>query len=67
MADSILALKTILCHEVGNTGDGLVDDPDDPGGITKYGVSFRFLKDHGIDVDGDGDIDAEDIRGLNPE
>ena len=64
MADFDRALKTILCHE---GGAAYTDDPADPGGATKYGISLRFLKDHGIDLDGDGDIDAEDVRGLDPE
>lgn len=49
---------------------GFVDDPDDPGGTTNHGVSLRFLKAQGLDVgdiDGDGDIDADDIRALTPE
>jgi len=46
--------------------DKFTNDPDDPGGATKYGVSLRFLK--GItegDIDHDGDIDADDVRGLS--
>jgi lysozyme family protein len=43
---------------------GDVDDPDDPGGITRRGICLRFLADHGIDIDGDGDVDADDIRHL---
>jgi len=46
----------------------LSDDPDDPGGTTKYGISLRFLLSQGKlgDIDGDGDVDADDIRALTP-
>ncbi len=46
---------------------GLTDHPADPGQITKYGVSLRWLRSLGYDVadiDGDGDIDADDVRAL---
>lgn len=43
---------------------GFVNHPNDPGGITYNGVSLRFLKQTGIDINGDGHIDAEDIRTL---
>lgn len=43
---------------------GYVNHPNDPGGATYNGVSLRFLKDTGIDVNGDGHIDAKDIRYL---
>ena len=49
---------------------GLTDHPADPGGLTNYGVSLRWLKDLGIvcgDIDHDGDIDADDVRALTPE
>ena len=42
---------------------GLVDHPSDPGGITNYGISLRWLRSEGLDV---GDIDADDIRALTP-
>lgn len=49
---------------------GLTNHPSDPGGITNYGVSLRWLKtlnpDLG-DIDRDGDIDADDIRSLTPQ
>lgn len=66
------AWPVILAHEVGpflSTG-GLVDDPADSGGITKWGISFRYLRSlprEFADTDGDGDVDANDIRGLTEE
>lgn len=43
---------------------GYVNHPKDPGGATYNGVSLRFLKQTGIDVNGDGHIDAKDILHL---
>jgi len=46
---------------------GLVDHPSDPGGITKWGISLRFLRAIKIDINGDGVIDGKDIRSLTEE
>lgn len=46
---------------------GLVDHPADPGGITKWGISLRFLRALGLDVNGDGVVDGRDIRGLTED
>lgn len=43
---------------------GYVNHPKDPGGATYNGVSLRFLKQTGIDVNGDGHIDINDILHL---
>lgn len=56
------AIPIILLHE-----GGFVNHPSDPGGATNFGVSLRYLKDAGLDIDGDGDIDSDDIRKLNAE
>lgn len=53
------ALSLTLHHE-----GGFVDNVNDPGGATYRGVSLRFLRAAGIDVNGDGDIDLKDIRAL---
>lgn len=56
------AIAVTLKHE-----GGFVDHPSDPGGATKYGISLRFLQDVGVDIDRDGDVDADDIRELTIE
>jgi lysozyme family protein len=46
---------------------GYCNDPGDPGGPTKYGVSLRWHTGQGMDVTGDGKIDVEDIKALTPD
>lgn len=43
---------------------GYVNHPNDPGGATYNGVSLRFLKQTGTDINGDGVINAKDIQDL---
>lgn len=57
--------EVIIEHE-----GGLSDHPNDPGGVTKYGISLLFLKGLNIqdgDIDHDGDIDKDDIKVLTVE
>ena len=56
---------------------GYVNHPNDPGGATNHGVSLRWLKNEGIDLEfqlpfpidhnGDGIIDILDIKALTKE
>ncbi len=46
---------------------GYVNDPEDPGGPTNYGVTLATLRRLGVDVDGDGDADHADLRALTPD
>jgi len=46
---------------------GYVNDPADPGGATKGGVTLGTWRQMGYDKDGDGDIDANDIKLLSPD
>lgn len=61
MADFDKAIPLLLMHE-----GGYVNNPNDPGGATNYGVSLRFLQDHpeAGDFDNDGKVDAEDIANM---
>ncbi|WP_368183682.1 holin-associated N-acetylmuramidase [Aestuariibius sp. HNIBRBA575] len=43
---------------------GYVDDPDDPGGATKFGVTIHTMRRLGLDLDQDGDVDQSDVRRL---
>ena len=43
---------------------GYVNDPDDPGGATNHGVTIHTMRRLGLDLDGDGDVDARDVRRL---
>ena len=54
------AASVVLLHEGKYT-----DHPNDPGGATNYGISLRFLKSAGIDIDGDGEIDIHDIMAMD--
>lgn len=54
------AVSVVLDHE-----GGLSDNKADPGGITKYGISLRFIKSEKLDLNGDGVISKEDIINLN--
>ena len=44
---------------------GFVDDPDDPGGVTKYGVTIHTMRRLGLDLDGDGTVTRKDVRALS--
>ncbi len=43
---------------------GYVNDPDDPGGATKYGVTIGTLRRLGLDLDRDGRVTAADVQRL---
>ncbi|SDW45355.1 Predicted Peptidoglycan domain-containing protein [Ruegeria halocynthiae] len=44
---------------------GFVDDPDDPGGATKYGVTIHAMRRLGLDLDRDGAVTQLDVRALS--
>ena len=44
---------------------GYVNDPDDPGGATNFGVTVHTMRRLGLDLTGDGRVDAADVRRLS--
>ncbi len=44
---------------------GYVNDPDDPGGATKYGVTIHTMRRLGLDLNRDGQINAADVRQIS--
>ena len=54
-----------IAREIVAREGGFVDDPDDPGGPTQHGVTIHTMRRLGLDLDRDGDIDAEDVRQLS--
>lgn len=44
---------------------GYVNDPDDPGGATKYGVTIHTMRRLGLDLDGDGAVGVSDVQALD--
>lgn len=46
---------------------GYVNDPDDPGGATKYGVTIHTMRRLGLDLDADGRVTGRDVQRLSRE
>ena len=53
------AVRVVLEHE-----GGLTDDKADPGGISKYGISLKFIRSEHLCIDSDCKDDANEIINL---
>ena len=63
MSEFDIAIIPVLQHE-----GGYVNNSNDPGGATNYGISLRWLSKQGDlagDIDNDGDIDIDDIKQMS--
>ena len=54
-----------IATEIVRREGGYVNDPDDPGGATNFGVTIHTMRRLGLDLDRDGDVDATDVRMLS--
>ena len=59
-------MKTIdeIADDILRAEGGFVNDPDDPGGATNFGVTIHTMRRLGLDLDRDGDVDVQDVRQL---
>ena len=60
----MLSVEQIADEIVAREG-GYVNDPDDPGGATNFGVTIHTMRRLGLVLDGDGRVTAEDVRRLS--
>ncbi len=54
-----------IAEEIVAREGGFVNDPDDPGGATKYGVTIHTMRRLGLDLTGDGIVGVADVRALS--
>src|SRR3954463_3182285 len=63
MADFKEAIDILIEHE----GSKFTNIHGDPGGPTKWGITLRSAQEDNLDVDHDGDVDIDDVKGLTLE
>ena len=53
-----------IAREIVAREGGFVNDKDDPGGATNFGVTIGTMRSLGMDLTGDGKVDTADVRAL---
>ena len=56
-----------IAEEIVAREGGYVNDPDDPGGATIYGVTIHTMRRLGLDLTGDGVVTVRDVKKLTRE
>jgi len=56
-----------IAQDIVDREGGYVNDPDDPGGATKFGVTIHTMRRLGLDLDRDGIVNEQDVRALSRE
>ena len=54
-----------IAEEIVAREGGFVNDPDDPGGATNFGVTIGTMRRLGLDLTGDGRVTTADVRALS--
>ncbi|SLN39003.1 putative Peptidoglycan domain protein [Falsiruegeria litorea R37] len=54
-----------IAEEIVAREGGYVNDPDDPGGATKFGVTIHTMRRLGMDLTGDGRVSVADVKALS--
>ncbi len=59
-------MKTVsdIADEIIAREGGYVNDPDDPGGATNFGVTIHTMRRLGLDLTGDGKVTPADVKRL---
>lgn len=57
------SVEEIAAEIVAREG-GFVNDPDDPGGATNFGVTLATMRRLGLDLTKDGRVDIRDVKAL---
>ncbi|MBO9449595.1 peptidoglycan-binding protein [Tropicibacter sp. R16_0] len=53
-----------IAEEIVAREGGYVNDPDDPGGATNFGVTIYTMRRLGMDLTGDGRVSVADVKAL---
>ncbi|MGC1505654.1 MAG: holin-associated N-acetylmuramidase [Sulfitobacter sp.] len=54
-----------IAEEIVAREGGFVNDPDDPGGATNFGVTIHTMRRLGVDLNQDGQVDLRDVKALS--